>query len=464
MSAGCLNNCPNCKCSKSAIIIGAGLVGSLWAVYLSKAGYKVDVYERRADMRLTKMSAGKSINLATSYRGWKALDEVGIGDEIRKMAIPMYGRTLHHGDDDIKYQPYGNHDQAIYSVSRGEINAKLMSIAEQNPPVHIQFNAECVDIDFAQDKAIFKDTLSGEITAATADVIFATDGAFSAARYHGMQKLDQFNYSQQYIADGYREILLPANEDGTHKLPMHSLHIWPRGRFMLIALPNFDGSFTCTLFMPFENDTYCFNNLDSKEKVNEFFKEVFPDFYDLMPNVADSWEEHPLSSLAIIRCFPWTHRKLALMGDAAHATVPFFGQGMNAGFEDCSVMWDLMNKHMDNWPVIFKEYEKLRKPNGDAVQDLSLQNYLVMRDKVTDTDFLLLQKIERRMNYLYPDSYFPLYSMVSFTNIDYATALKKGNEQEAMIKQIIEENSITETTAEEAIDNILHTFMERLVV
>ncbi|MBK7692563.1 MAG: FAD-dependent monooxygenase [Bacteroidetes bacterium] len=461
MSAGCLNNCPNCKCSKSAIIIGAGLVGSLWAVYLSKAGYKVDVYERRPDMRLTKMSAGKSINLATSYRGWKALDEVGIGDEIRKIAIPMYGRTLHHQNGETKYQPYGNGDQAIYSVSRGEINAKLMSIAEENPFVHIQFNAECVHIDFQQDRAQFRDTLTGEITDTTADVIFATDGAFSAARYHGMQKLDRFNYSQQYIPDGYREILLPANEDGTHKLSLNTLHIWPRGRFMLIALPNFDGSYTCTLFMPFDDDKYCFNNLTFKEKVNEFFAEVFPDFYAMMPNIADLWEDHPLSSLAIIRCFPWTHRKLALMGDAAHATVPFFGQGMNAGFEDCSVMWSLMNQHMDNWPLIFKEYEKLRKPNGDAVQDLSLQNYIVMRDKVADPDFLLLQKIERRLNYLYPDSYFPLYSMVSFTNIEYATAFKKGNEQEGMLKQIIEENSITEATPEEIIDTILHTFIQK---
>lgn len=463
MSAGCLNNCPNCKCSKSAIIIGAGLVGSLWAVYLSKAGYKVDVYERRPDMRRSKMSAGKSINLATSYRGWKALDEVGIGDEIRKIAIPMYGRTLHHLHGEVKYQPYGNDDQAIYSVSRGAINAKLMSIAEENITVHIQFNAECIDIDFKQDKAIFKDTETGVITEATADVIFATDGAFSAARYHGMQKLDQFNYSQQYIADGYREILLPANEDGSHKLPLNTLHIWPRGRFMLIALPNFDGSYTCTLFMPFENDQYCFNNLTSKEKVNEFFREIFPDFYAMMPNIADSWDDHPLSSLAIIRCFPWTHRKLALMGDAAHATVPFFGQGMNAGFEDCSVMWDLMNKHMDNWPVIFKEYEKLRKPNGDAVQDLSLQNYIVMRDKVSSPEFLLLQKIERRLNYLYPDSYFPLYSMVSFTDIDYATAWKKGNEQEAMIKKLIDQNHINELTTETEIDSILHTFMQQTV-
>lgn len=443
---------------KSALVIGSGLVGSLWAVYLSKAGYKVDIYERRPDMRLLKMSAGKSINLATSYRGWKALDEVGIGDEIREIAIPMYGRTMHNTDGQLHYQPYGNNDQAIFSVSRGEINSKLMTIAEQAGAV-IHFNQECIGVQLQEGKASFKNTQTGELTDAGADVVFATDGAFSAARYHGMQKLDQFNYSQQYIPDGYREILLPANEDGSYKLDKNTLHIWPRGRFMLIALPNFDGSFTCTLFMPFEGHTHCFNNLTSKEKVNQFFEEVFPDFYNMMPTIADEWELHPLSSLAIIRCYPWTNGKLALMGDAAHATVPFFGQGMNAGFEDCSVMWDLMNKHHENWSEIFKAYEIMRKPNGDAVQDLSLLNYIVMRDKVADPDFLLLQKIERRINFLYPDHYFPLYSMVAFTNIEYQTALQKGQEQEAMIQRIIAEKEITSATSDEAIDTLIHEFM-----
>lgn len=445
--------------SKTATIIGAGLVGSLWAVYLRKAGYTVNVYERRPDMRKTKMSAGKSINLATSYRGWKALDEVGIGDEIRKIAIPMYGRTMHRLDGATAFQPYGNNNQAIFSVSRGDINAKLMSIAEEGGNVNIHFNHECINVDVQKGIAIFKNTETNEIVEVKDEVFFATDGAFSAARYNGMQKLDRFNYSQNYIPDGYREILLPANPDGSFKLANETLHIWPRGRFMLIALPNFDGSFTCTLFMPFDNHEYCFNNLTSKEKVTTFFKEMFPDFYEMMPEVADTWENHPLSSLAIIRCFPWTHQKFALMGDAAHATVPFFGQGMNCGFEDCSVMWNLMQQHKEDWATIFKEYEIMRKPNGDAVQDLSLQNYIVMRDKVADPDFLLLQKIERRINYLYPQSYFPLYSMVSFTDIEYSVAFQKGNEQEQMIKQLIEKNNITSDTSEKAIDDIIHEYM-----
>jgi kynurenine 3-monooxygenase len=447
---------------KQATIIGAGLVGSLWAVYLSKAGYKVNVYERRPDMRKTTMSAGKSINLATSYRGWKALDTMGLADEIRKIAIPMYGRTLHHLNGSMNYQPYGINDQAIYSVSRGDINSKLMDVAERNTDVNIHFNEECTNVDLERGLAFFKNTQTGKLSEVSADVVFATDGAFSAVRYNAMQKLDRFNYSQNYIEDGYREILLPANSDGTPKLGKETLHIWPRGRFMLIALPNFDGSFTCTLFMPFEGREYCFNKLTDKSKVETFFQEVFPDFIEMMPNVADAWEEHPLSALAIIRCYPWYHGKLILMGDAAHATVPFFGQGMNCGFEDCTVMWDLMQKHKEDWKKIGEEYQMLRKPNGDAVQDLSLQNYLVMRNKVADKDFQLLQKIERRISELYPDKYFPLYTMVSFTDIEYRTALEKGNIQEGNIKDLIFKNNISPFTADDEIDLFIHQHMQSI--
>lgn len=443
---------------KQATIIGSGLVGSLWAVYLAKAGYKVRVFERRPDMRKAKLSAGKSINLAMSYRGWKALDEMGIGDEIRKISIPMYGRTMHAIDGKLTFQPYGINNQAIYSVSRGDINCKLMDISERTGNTEISFNEECIGADLKNGIVNLKNTETGKITEFKSDVIFGTDGAFSALRYNAMQKLDRFTYSQNYIEDGYREILLPANADGSYKLEKNTLHIWPRGRFMLIALPNFDGSFTCTLFMPFEGHEYCFNNLTSKEKVNNFFKTVFPNFFEMMPNIADAWEDHPLSSLAIIRCFPWTHGKAALMGDAAHATVPFFGQGMNAGFEDCSAMYALMKKHNEDWPKIFKEYEITRKPNGDAVQDLSQLNYIVMRDKVADPAFLLQQKVERRMAELYPGNYFPMYSMVSFSEIEYQVALKKGKEQDQVIQNLIIQNSITDETSVDAIDSFIHKF------
>jgi kynurenine 3-monooxygenase len=444
--------------NKTATIIGSGLVGSLWAVYLAKAGYKVNTFDRRSDLRNVKLSAGKSINLATSARGWKALDALGIGDAIREIAIPMYSRTIHALDGTISNLPYGKENEAIYSVSRGEINAKLLEIAGELENVNLNFNVDCVFAETKTGKFKLKNNKTGEETEHQSDLLFASDGAFSAVRYHGFQKLDRFSYSQNYIEDGYREILLPANADGTHKLEKNSLHIWPRGRFMLIALPNFDGSFTCTLFMPFDNHEYCFNKLTNRTEVETFFKEVFPDFFQLMPDVADSWEDHPLSALALIRCYPWTNGKMALMGDAAHATVPFYGQGMNCGFEDCTIMWELMQEHGDNWPVIFEEYEKSRKPNCDAMQDLSLQNYTVMRDKVTDPLFKTIHKIEHRLSVLFPENYIPLYSMVSFSTIEYKHALEKGNKQQEIIKNIIEKHGLDENSDIQLLDSVIEQY------
>lgn len=424
--------------NKQTIIIGAGLVGSLWAVYLSKAGYKVTIYERRPDIRKAEISAGKSINLALSVRGWTALDAVGVGDEIRKIAIPMSGRIMHDLEGNLTYQPYGKEGQAIYSVSRGKVNATMMDIAENHGKATIHYNHDCLKTDLNKGIAYIKNNLTGEEFEVQADVIFAADGAFSAVRYNSMQKLNRFNYSQNYIADGYREILLPANADGSYRLDKNALHIWPRGRFMMIALANEDGSFTCTLFMPHEGDKFAFDKLTSKEAVNDFFLTVFPDFYDMMPNIADAWEDHPLSNLAIIRCYPWAHGKVALMGDAAHATVPFYGQGMNAGFEDCTVMNRLMQKHNENWEAVFEEYSIERKPDGDALQDLSLDNYFVMRDFVADPAFLLRKKIEAKFSELYPNKWLPLYSQVTFSNIRYSVAYNQGKKQTEIMDHVME--------------------------
>lgn len=450
--------------NKKATVIGSGLVGSLWSIYLAKAGYEVECFDRRKDLRNAALSAGKSINLATSFRGWKALDALGIDDEIREIAIPMYSRTIHNLDGTTSNLPYGKENQAIYSVSRGEINAKLLDIAERTGKVKLNFEQDCVFADTKTGQFQVKDLSNQVVKSCDSELLFATDGAFSSVRYHGFQKLDRFTYSQNYIEDGYREILLPANEDGTHKLEKNSLHIWPRGRFMLIALPNFDGSFTCTLFMPFEGHTHCFNKLTNQTKVEQFFQEVFPDFYEMMPNVADKWEDHPLSSLALIRCYPWTNGKAALMGDAAHATVPFFGQGMNCGFEDCTVMAELMEEYNENWPEIFKEYEQIRKPNCDAMQDLSLQNYVVMRDKVTDPEYLLIHRIEKRLSELFPEAYFPLYSMVSFTDIAYKIAFDKGNEQQQLIRDLIAKFNISDNTTNELLDEWISTEMQAFLM
>lgn len=420
---------------KTATIVGAGLVGSLWAVYLSKAGYKVTIVERRPDIRKAEISAGKSINLALSTRGWKALDTVGVGDEIREIAIPMPGRMMHDLQGNLTFQPYGKEGQAIYSVSRGGVNAKMMDIAEKHGNAQIFYNERCYQVD-SEKGIVYTETASGEKKQYQSDLVFAADGAFSAVRYNSFQVLDRFNFSQNYIEDGYREILLPANADGSYKLEKNALHIWPRGRFMLIALPNEDGSFTCTLFMPFKGEN-SFETLTTKEAVNTFFQNTFPDFYQMMPNIANAWEDHPLSSLAIIRCYPWTHGKTALMGDAAHATVPFYGQGMNAGFEDCTVLWELMQKHKEDWKKVFDEYQLMRKPDGDGVQDLSLHNYYVMRDYVADPKFLLQKKIEAHFSEKHPDKWMPLYSQVTFSHIRYSEAWKKGQVQDAIMKKVM---------------------------
>lgn len=447
---------------KSATIVGAGLVGSLWAVFLAKAGYKVTIIERRSDLRKSQISAGKSINLALSTRGWTAFKLAGVEKEIEKIAIPMYGRTMHDLEGNLTYQPYGQEDQAIYSVSRGGINCTMMDIAEKYGNAEIRYNERCTSVDLEKGIVYMENSVTGNQSSIRSDVVFAADGAFSAVRYNAMQLLDRFNYSQHYIEDGYREILLPANDDGSYKLEKNTLHIWPRGRFMLIALPNEDGSFTCTLFMPHEAGEYSFNKLKTKDDVDHFFKTVFPDFYNMIPDIADVWENHPLSSLAIIRCYPWTHGKVALMGDAAHATVPFYGQGMNAGFEDCSVMWQLYQKHGDDWDKVFKEYEILRKPEGDGVQDLSLHNYLVMRDYVADPQFLLQKRFERRIEQLYPNDYTPLYSQVSFSNIPYSVAYKSGMKQDAFMKELMQEYDLNELFDSDGVDELIHRIMPKL--
>ena len=437
---------------KKVIIVGAGLVGSLWAVYMQKAGYQVVIYERRSDIRKAEISAGKSINLALSERGWNSLKAAGVEKEIEKIAIPMSGRIMHSVEGDLTYQAYGKKDEAIYSVSRGHLNAIMMDLAESKGNTKIHYQHQCLDANLEKGHITLKNLNTQEVFEDKADVIFAADGAFSAVRYNSMQKVDRFNFSQFYIEDGYKELLLPADENGNYQIEKNALHIWPRGRFMLIALPNEDGSFTCTLFMPFENDKYAFKQLDSDDKIEDFVKEVFPDFYEMIPKLIENWHQNPLSSMSITRCFPWTVGKFALMGDSAHSTVPFYGQGMNAGFEDCFVMWELFNKHKD-WDKTFKEYQEIRKPDGDALQDLSLDNYYVMRDHVADEKFLLQKKIEAKIHERHPNKWIPLYSQVSFSNIRYSDAYKQGKIQEEIMQKVMSSPSIEKNWDSEEVEN-----------
>ncbi len=420
---------------KDINIVGGGLVGSLLAAYMSNKGHKVQVFERRPDMRKQTISAGRSINMACSTRGWKALDKVGVGDLVRKEAIAMKGRMMHDVEGNLTFQPYGKEDEAIYSISRGGLNQILMSFAESKGAT-FSFNHQCTGVDLPSGAATFYDTEQKKNVEANGDVLFGTDGAFSQVR-NVMQKLDRFNYSQSYITHSYKELLIPAGQNGNFLMEKNALHIWPRGQFMLIALPNPDGSFTCTLFLPQEGEN-SFDELTTDDAVIRFFEKEFPDAMELMPNLTEVFFSNPTSSLAIIRCFPWSyHDKVCLLGDASHAIVPFYGQGMISGFEDCDVLDDIINQNGDDWNHVFKQFEKARKPNADAIADLAMRNFVEMRDLVGDATFLLRKKLEKRIHELHPGKFLPLYSMVTFSHIPYAEAKSRGEQQDVMLDEIM---------------------------
>ena len=406
-------------------------------------------------MRAEKMIAGRSINLALSDRGWKGLEAVGIGDEIRQVAIPMYGRMIHSITGEINYQPYGKEGQYINSVSRGELNCKLMDLAEANN-VEINFNQKCESIDWDKNDIQFTNVSSGQRTTINGQLIFGSDGAFSAARLTHQLQHERFQYDQYYIDFGYKELNIPAGENNSFLLEKNALHIWPRGNYMMIALPNIDGSFTCTLFFPFEGET-SFTSLDTKEKVRSFFEKTFTDAARLMPTLEKDFFNNPTGSLVTIKCYPWIREdKFALIGDAAHAMVPFFGQGMNCGFEDCSVLNSLIEKHDENWSNILSEYQQLRKPDGDAICDLALNNFVEMRDKVADPKFLLQKKIEAAFSKKYPDKWIPLYSQVTFSpQIRYSEALVNGQRQEAIMQQVMAISDIENKWQDEEIETMI---------
>ncbi|MBP9102873.1 MAG: FAD-dependent monooxygenase [Chitinophagaceae bacterium] len=422
---------------KDITIIGAGLVGSLLSIYLAKRGHKVSVYERRSDMRNEELSAGRSINLALSDRGLLALEKVGLSEEIKKICIPMHGRQIHNVDGSITFQPYGKEGQYINSVSRGELNKRLMSIAEEHS-VEIYFNEKCTTLDWKNDKIEFENTAGKQLPTSKADIIFGADGAFSAARLQHQLQHDKFDYQQYYIDCGYKELSIPPNEEGEFALEPNALHIWPRKDYMLIALPNLDKTFTCTLFFPFEGEL-SFDKINTEEKVKQFFATNFADVVPLMPDYVNEFFTNPTSSLVTVKCFPWVREdKFALIGDAAHALVPFFGQGMNCGFEDCRILDELIEKNGNDWTKILQEYQTLRKPDADAIADMAVYNFTEMRDRTADPKFLLQKKIEARLHEKYPDKWIPAYSQVTFSpHIRYSDALARGNMQEEIMKEVM---------------------------
>jgi kynurenine 3-monooxygenase len=424
--------------SQKIAIVGSGLVGSLLAIYLKKEGHIVHVYDRSPDIRNIKFS-GRSINLAMSHRGWKALDEAGVGQKVRDIAIAMEKRAIHLKDK-LNFQYYGLSGESIYSLSRGVLNRKMIDLAEE-AGAEFFFEQKIWDVTLADATLHIGDTERGEWEELKYDMVFGADGAFSRIR-HRMQRQSMFNYSQEFLDTGYKELHIPANPDGSYKLDKHSLHIWPRGKYMLIALPNLDGSFTCTLFMPFEGEN-SFASLDNRPKVEAFFRENLPDTIDVIPDLAQDFFNNPTSTLVTMKCFPWTYSdKIALIGDAAHAIVPFYGQGMNAGFEDITILYEMMQQYGNDWKTIFSEYEKSRKPNADAIAELSYRNFMEMSTKTADENFLLQKKIEKLFAEKYPEKWLPLYDRVTFSYRPYTEALAIGNHQNAIMEKIMQIENI----------------------
>jgi kynurenine 3-monooxygenase len=419
-------------------IIGAGLVGSLLSIYLAKRGYQVSVFERRPDLRQKNSEEGRSINLALSTRGIRSLEEVGLGGVLKDLAIPMHGRMMHDPSGKLTFLPYGKDGQYINSISRTGLNRMLIDEAEKNQ-VRFHFQHKCLQVNPEQTSATFY-TNSPETR--NFDLLIGADGAFSVVR-SAMQVTDRFNYSQQYLEHGYKELHIPADVAGSFVLEKNALHIWPRESFMMIALPNPDGSFTCTLFLPFEG-RMSFSSLNENEKVIKFFEATFADAVTHMPSLLEDFRTNPTSSLVTIKCFPWVRNKTLVIGDAAHAIVPFYGQGMNAGFEDCRILNGLLNKHKDEWAQVLKVFQDSRKNDSDAIAELAFDNFVEMRDLVADPEFLLRKKIEARLHELYPDKWIPLYSMVTFNDdISYAQAQKAGKKQAKIMDEVMLKPGIT---------------------
>jgi kynurenine 3-monooxygenase len=387
-------------------------------------------------MRNVEIPAGRSINLALSTRGITALQKVGLDKAVLGNAIPMPGRMMHSASGELAYQPYGTDGQAINSVSRAHLNVQLLQLADENKHVHQHFNMKCTKVDLNKSICWFTNTATGEKVEVKSDYILGGDGAFSVVRSK-MQRTPRFDYSQSYTKAGYKELTIEPTADGEFAMEPKALHIWPRGSFMMIALPNPDKSFTCTLFMPYEGETG-FESIKTDDEILKFMNTYFGDSVPMMPTLLEDFKANPVGDLVTVKCYPWNIGKATLIGDACHAIVPFYGQGMNCAFEDCVVLDECLEEFGD-WDTAMQHYQVRRKPNADAIADLAVQNFIEMRDLVGDKDFLHYKKVEHDICDLHPDVFQSQYEMVSFSNIPYAEATDKGARNTKRIYDLISE-------------------------
>jgi len=421
------------KKNERIIIVGGGLAGALQACLLGQAGFEVVVYERLADPRIGGALAGRSINLAVSERAIYGLKLAGLDKIVLEDAIAMRGRAIHSPTGQLSYQPYSkNPNDAINSVSRGGLNITMLDAADKLPNVTHHFDHRCIDVDLDKPAVQLLNIKTNETIWAEGDIVLGADGVYSAVR-DNMRFVERFDYDQLYLAHGFKELCIPPTKDGEFAMEPNALHIWPRGGFMMIALPNKDRTFTCTLFWPFEGEN-SFETIKKEADIQPFFEEHFPDAAKLMPTLVEDYQTNPTSSLMTIRCGPWYYKdKVVLVGDSAHAVVPFYGQGINAGFEDCAELMECIKMHRGNWEQVFSSYYKRRKENADAIRDLALSNFIEMRDHAASPIFRIKKKGERLLHKFFPQWYLPLYNMISFSRIPYAEAVKKAKKQDRVI-------------------------------
>ncbi|KAL3277966.1 hypothetical protein HHI36_013306 [Cryptolaemus montrouzieri] len=415
---------------KSITIIGGGLVGSLCACFLAKRGYRIKLYESREDLRKAKHQRGRSINLALSHRGRRALRSVGLEDEVLQNAIPMKGRLLHDISGATKSVIYDEHtNQCIYSVSRNLLNGILLTAAEKFPNVEVFFQSKLINISVREGTCIISNMATNETFEVQSDLIIGADGAFSKVRRF-LQQIPLFQFSQTYIDHGYLELSIPPCRG--YLMTSNHLHIWPRGEFMMIALPNKDDSWTVTLFMSFRR----FEELDDKEKMRKFFESTFPDAIELIgeEELEKQFFAAKPSHLVSIKCSPYHFQDRALViGDAAHAMVPFYGQGMNCGFEDCTLLDELFETHADNFKVILEKFSSLRKDDAHAICDLAMYNFIEMRDLVTKPSFYVRKVLDNILFKMFPSTWIPLYNSVSFSSIRYTVCMNNRKWQNKII-------------------------------
>ncbi|MBM4187675.1 MAG: FAD-dependent monooxygenase [Gemmatimonadetes bacterium] len=420
---------------RRVVVVGAGLVGSMLAALLGREGYRVTVIERRGDPRRSEMAAGRSINLAISERGLNALAKLDLAQDILALGVPLYGRMIHPVTGPLAYQPYGVERQAINSFSRGELNLALVKAAGAAPNVTLEFSRRCLDVDLEAGTVSHVDAATGGDPRTTSGIIIGTDGAYSAVRA-AMQRREQQDYSQSYLPQGYKELWIPAAPGGSPALERNAMHIWPRGPFMMMAMANLDATFTLTLYLPMTGPN-SFAELDTPDRVRSFFERNFPDAIPIMPSLLEDFATNPASSLVTVRTYPWAIAdRVLLAGDAAHAIVPFYGQGANAGFEDCLELLAQVASTPHDLAGAFDRYQRARKPNTDAIADLALANFVEMRDHVASKGFLLKKQFEQLLHKLFPRYFVPLYSMISFSLIPYATARARAQAQARTLRRI----------------------------